>query len=638
MKRTHIVPVLTAVLFSGATMHVDARVTGFDILSSKVAYNGESFGDAGPYRHIIGIAHFAIDPASDRAAKVVDIERVPTNADGEVEFSTEVVILEPTGASNDTLLYDVANRGRNLSFMLLNLAQGTSGFSVEDPGDGFLMRGGFTMVWSGWQAGLDNEMLSMELPTIPDLEGPSREEFIFDDDEAVSTAHLSYPAVGEDMVQATLTVRALPGDPRTTPEDMSWHFIDESTIEITRPSGYDAGAIYELVYTATDAVPAGLGFIATSDLVSFLRGGSGHDVESPVTGIDHSMALGISQSGRFLKDFVYQGFNGDAQGERVFDGVMPHIAGSRKTFTNYRFAQPGRYSRAHEDHDFPGDQFPFSYVETRDPLTNTTDSILAACREDDTCPRVMHTDTSTEFWQARASLVSTSPSGEPLVLPEDVRLYFMAGAPHFNGWGKQPEDSAICRFDTNPLSVAPVMRALTVAMQKWVAEGTEPPQSRYPGLNGEGLVTPDKLALPLVGEPLAPRVNPLNVMDHSVVPPVAGAAYPVEVPEVDIDGNVLGGIRLPYVAVPTGTYFGWNLRDEGFAEGQPCNLNGSFIAFPDDSAEAMDDRTQLAQRYENIEAYREQLASTIDQLVEAGYMLESDRDTVLKQAPSLSQQ
>lgn len=636
MKPPHILPVLTAVLFSGATMNVDARVTGFDILSSKIAYDGESFGDAGPYRHITGIAHFAIDPASERAARVVDIERVPTNAGGEVVFSTEVAILEPTEASNDTLLYDVTNRGSNLSFMLLNLAQGAMGFSVKDPGDGFLMREGFTMVWSGWQAGLADEMLALELPIIPDLTGPSREEFIFDDHESASTARLSYPAVAEEMAQATLTVRALPGDPRMTPEDMSWRFIDASTIEITRPSGYDAGAIYELVYTATDAVPAGLGFIATSDLVSFLRGGSGHDVESPVAGIEHSMALGISQSGRFLRDFVYQGFNRDAQGERVFDGVMPHIAGSRKTFTNYRFAQPGRYSRAHEDHDFPGDQFPFSYVETRDPLTNTTDSILAACREDDTCPRVMHTDTSTEFWQARASLVSTSPSGEPLVLPEDVRLYFMAGAPHFNGWDKQPEDSAVCRFDTNPLSTAPAMRALTIAMQQWVAEGDEPPQSRYPGLNGAGLVAPETLALPRIGERLAPRVNPLNVMDHSVVPPVAGAAYPVEVPEVDADGHPLGGIHLPYIAAPAGSYFGWNLRDKGFAEGQLCNLSGSFIAFPDGSADAMDDRTPLAERYASPEAYRQQLMSAIDQLVEAGYMLESDRDIVINQAPSLS--
>src|SRR5690606_3157691 len=144
------------------------------------------------------------------------------------------------------------------------------------------------------------------------------------------------------------------------------------------PEGFDAGAIYEFVYPAKDALPAGLAFVATSELVSFLRGNPGHDAESPTPGIERTIGMGISQSGRFLRDLIYQGFNADEGGARVFDGAMPHIAGSRKTFTNYRFAQPGRYSRQHEDHDFPGDQFPFTYVEATDPLTGETDSILTA--------------------------------------------------------------------------------------------------------------------------------------------------------------------------------------------------------------------------------------------------------------------
>ncbi|MCO0638307.1 alpha/beta hydrolase domain-containing protein, partial [Lutimaribacter sp. EGI FJ00014] len=176
--------------------------------------------------------------------------------------------------------------------------------------------------------------------------------------------------------------------------------------------------------------------------------------------------------------FIYQGFNADEQGARVFDGAIPHIAGSRKTFTNYRFAQPGRYSRQHEDHDFPGDQFPFSYAETTDPLSGGSGSILSACSASDTCPKIMHTDTSTEFWQARAALVSTSPSGEPLEMPDNVRLYYLSGLPHFTGWQSVSSESPVCRFPTNPISSAPIMRALLASMRGWVADNKTPPASR----------------------------------------------------------------------------------------------------------------------------------------------------------------
>ena len=245
----------------------------------------------------------------------------------------------------------------------------------------------------------------MDLPVLEGVTGPSREEFIFDDAETVSTGTLSYPAADRDPAQATLSVRETPDAPRRTPEGLSFRYLDPVTIEITRPEGMDGGAIYELVYPATDALPTGLAFLATSDLVSFLHSSPGHDAESPLEGVERTIGLGISQSGRFLRDLIYQGYNADEGGARVFDGAMPHIAGSRKTFTNHRFGQPGRYSRQHEDHDFPGDQFPFTYTEMTDPLTGRTDGILAACEASGTCPLLMHTDTSTEFWQARSSLV-----------------------------------------------------------------------------------------------------------------------------------------------------------------------------------------------------------------------------------------
>ncbi len=633
VQRKRFVPHLAgATLVAFAPVGADAKVTRLEVQSTAPAYDGRSFGEAGAYERIDAVAHFSVDPASERAAGIVDIDQAAVGEAGEVEFSAEVVILRPVGRGSGTLFYEVPNRGRNLSFPLLNLSAGSGAFTVEDPGDGFLMEQGHTLVWGGWQTGLADDLLTMSLPVLEGVTGPSREEFIFDDAETVSTGALSYPAADLDPSQATLTVRETPDAPRRTPEGLSFRYVDPVTIEITRPEGVDGGAIYELVYPATDALPTGLAFLATSDLVSFLRGSPGHDADSPLEGVERTIGLGISQSGRFLRDLIYQGYNADEGGAQVFDGAMPHIAGSRKTFTNYRFGQPGRYSRQHEDHDFPGDQFPFTYAEVTDPLTGRTDGILAACEASGTCPLVIHTDTSTEFWQARASLVSTAPGGEALEMPEGVRLYFLAGAPHFNGWGGEAEDAPICVYPTNPLSVAPTMRALVVAMEAWVAEAAEPPASVYPGLESGTLVEPDALELPRIGGTVPePVVNALRVMDHGTTPPEPGEAYPVLVPATDADGIDLGGIRQPHVAAPLGTYLGWNLRDEGFAPGELCSLTGSFIPFPEREGEE-DGRRPVAARYDGPDGYSEAVRRAAEDLAGEGLMRPDDVGLVVDAA------
>jgi hypothetical protein len=494
------------------------------------------------------------------------------------------------------------------------------------------MAQGYTLVWSGWQSDLADDLLNLTLPKAEGVTGPSREEFIFDKAEAVSTGTLTYPAADLDPAKATLTVREKEADERQTVDGLSFRYLSPTEIEITRPASMDAGAIYEFIYPAKDAVPSGLAFLALSDLMSFLRGHPGHDAQGPLEGVERTIAMGISQSGRFLRDFIYQGFNADEAGARVFDGAMPHIAGSRKTFTNYRLAQPGRYSRQHEDHDYPGDQFPFTYAETTDPLTGKTESILTACSATDTCPKIIHTDTGTEFWQARASLLTTSPSGEPLDMPADVRLYFLAGAPHFNAWPSQAEETPTCTYLSNPLSPAPVLRALLVAMERWVKDGAEPPASRYPSLADGTLVQRDELKLPQVaGDRPEPISNPLEVMDHSILPPASGAAYPVLQPAVDEDGIALGGVALPRVQAPLGTYYGWNLRKDGFAEGELCSLTGSFIPFAR-TATSDDSRAPLADRYASKAAYLDAVQAAADQLVADGLMLADDVGFVMERA------
>ncbi|WP_138465689.1 alpha/beta hydrolase domain-containing protein [Poseidonocella sp. HB161398] len=612
-----------------------AKVTEFEILAAGPAFDGQVFGTAGSYERIDAIATIAIDPGSDRAAGIADIGKVPVNDDGLVEFRSEVAILRPTGTGSGMLFYEVVNRGRNLSFQGLNLSPAGSGFDIGKPGDGFLMNRGHVLVWSGWQTHLGEELLNLDLPVAEGVTGLSREQAVFDDAEPSGTMTLTYPPADMDPAKAVLTVRATPDAPRETPEGLSFRYVDGTAIEISRPAGYDGGAIYDFVYPATGAVPAGLGFVATADIVSFLRGSGGHDAASPLGPVEHTLGIGISQSGRFMRDLIYQGFNADGTGARVFDGAIAHIAGSRKTYTNYPFALAGRYSRQHEDHDYPGDQFPFTYAETTDPLTGRTGSILDKCQATETCPKLMHTDTDTEFWQGRSSLVSTAPDGTPLDMPDTVRLYYLAGAPHFNSWGGSPAEVATCDYMKNPLSAAPVLRALEVALEDWVAEGTAPPDSVFPGLGGTGLVSPAGQQMPQIdGTRPAPQPNPLNVMDHGSTPPVPGAAYDLMVPELDSDGIALVGVKLPRVAVPTGSYMGWNLRSEGFAEGDLCSLTGSFVPFPVQE-DARDSRAPLSARYADDGAYRARLAEAAEALVGQRLLLAADAALVVEAAPPL---
>ncbi|MBD8892224.1 alpha/beta hydrolase domain-containing protein [Roseibium litorale] len=628
---------LTAALLAATVLSgtAQARVTGFQIQASSPAFEGQTFGGTGAYERIDAIATIAVNPDAPANAGIVDLGKAPRNAKGEVEFTTEVFILRPADAGKQSpfLFYEVPNRGRNLSFMLLNRTEGSGvPAKAEDAGDGFLMNRGDTVVWSGWQSDLPEAAINITLPTLPDVKGTSREQMIFDKPGETGKISLTYPVADMNPSKAKLTVRATPDDAPSTPEGLTFKYVSNTEIEITRPAGMDAGAIYEFVYPAEGSVPAGLAFAATRDVISFLRGNDGHNAENPLKGIEHTIGMGISQSGRFVRDFIYQGFNADEGGKKVFDGAMAHIAGSRKTYTNYRFAQAGRYSRQHEDHDYPGDQFPFTYALTTDPLTNKRESILSACTASDTCPKIMHTDTSTEFWQGRAYLVSTSPEGEPLTMPENVRLYFLAGAPHFNSWGTQSNMSKTCVNPTNPLSSAPVMRALYAAMEDWVSKDTAPPASSYPTLAEETLVKLEDLKLPqIAGITAHPPFNTLRVMDHSEKPPVQGAAYMEYVPSVDKDGIPLGGIRLPVIAAPLGSYAGWNLRGKGFAEGELCSLTGSYQPFPK-TADANDSRAAIDTRYKDQQAYLDAVKAAAEGLIAQKLMLEGDVDYVLERA------
>ena len=296
------------------------------------------------------------------------------------------------------------------------------------------------------------------------------------------------------------------------------------------------------------------------------------------------IAYGRSQPGRFLREFVRLGFNQDLNGGQVFDGIYASIAGSRRIFLNEPFAQPGRFHRQQEDHLYPGDQFPFSYATRTDSVSDKTDGILARSLATNTCPKIIHVDSSTEFWLGRSSLVVTDEHGEDIEVPDEVRVFLFSGTGHA---GPIMLDHAAV-FSQNPayamnfLNYNPLNRSLLIALDQWATQGIAPPDSRVPR-SGDGTLVPPSPqaetgfpAIPGVHHP--ERVNELSAMDYSQQPPVpvSGKAYRVLVPKVDADGNELAGIHLPAISVPLGTHTGWNLRGAGFSPGA-LMLVGSYF-------------------------------------------------------------
>jgi hypothetical protein len=515
------------------------------------------------------------------------------------------------------------------------------------------MEMGFALVRVGWQGDIASTDRNI-VPTLPiarnsdgsPIVGPALEEFIFGDSERVSTGRLSYPTSTLDASKATLTVRRTLESPRETPPDMKLSFTGEREVSIERPAGYDAGAIYELVYPAKDPIVMGLGFAAMRDAISFLRytqaDGRGNANPLASNGLPQvAISLGISQSGRYQRDMLYLGFNEDVAGRIVFDGIQPHIAGSRLTFTNYPFSQPGRWQKQHEDHFYPGDQFPFTYVTMRDPVSGRTDGLLERCLRTDTCPKVIHSDGEAEVWQARSSLIVTDPLGQAIELRDDVRAYVMAGTRHGGGRGVyRDEPAGICQNPNSPMPISESMTALSVALYEWVVDDTPPPPSMFPTVQNGGLVPAAELAFPHIpGVTYSGKYNPLRVRDFSTIPPRSGDAYTVLVGRVDADGNMVDGIRHPNLQAPIGTYTGWNLRRAGYGEGDQCAGSGSFIPFAATRAERMashDPRLSLEERYPTHQAYVDTVKRAADDMVRQRLLLPADAADIVRAAEESS--
>lgn len=661
---------LFALLFVLPTV-AQAKITKIVIEKREPFAAGHEFPITGAYERLVGKAYGEVDPKDPLNKVIVNLDKAPRNPNGKVEYGVEFYLLKPMDMrrGNGTIFYEVLNRGNKGMRFNTGAARSNDPTTLDHAGDGFLMRQGYTLVWSAWQGDIlpGNNRMTADFPVAKNPDGRPirrwiRTELVFQKPsfsvplsfDRESRDIRPYPAVEETVPQAKLFRRS---GPHAAPELIArdeWSFArcpdgakkTLSNTDVCFPAGFSPNAIYELVYEARDPNVMGMGLGATRDVVSFLRYETSE--ANPLSyddgrGQRHSprwaLGFGSSQSGRFLKDLLYQGFNQDENKRIVFDGLIPHISASRRIFTNYEFAMPGRFPTALEGHYYPGDQFPFTYETLTDPISKKTDGLLVRCRKQGACPKIMHWDSGTEPWQGRSSLVITDPLGKSEVpVPANVRLYYFSATQH--GPAEKPA-RGICQQLSNPLSYQETQRVLIVALQDWVTKGIEPPASRFPRLSDGTLVSP--LAKEKHGFPAIPgvryngKLNDLFINDLRAVPPkhVAGTEYRVLVPKVDSDGNEIGGIRSVALRVPLGTHAGWNLRAAGFMEDELCYLNGSYIPFAktkEEKEKSGDPRLSIEERYRDHADYVQKVNLAARSLIEERFLLPEDAERIIAEA------
>jgi hypothetical protein len=472
-----------------------------------------------------------------------------------------------------------------------------------------------------------------------------RDEFVFGTRVPVTrlTAPLSYEAATLEQERARLTVRRKEADTASEIPASGWAYVDSRSIKLL-PEGakFQPGLIYDFSYPAKNPKILGIGFAATRDIVSFLRYavrdsvGTANPIavgkESP--GIQTALAIGVSQSGRYLRDHIESGFNQDESKRKVFDGVLAHTAGIGKVFANFEFGQPNRTNTQHEDHHFPENQFPFAHTRLTDPLTEKSGALL---RGDGYDPLVMEVNTSTEYWQKGASLLHTDPLGtRDIAIPNSVRVYMIAGTKHGGQTGLTPTNGN-CLYPRNPHNPWPALRALLVALDKWVTDGVEPPASRVPTLGSGTLVKPEQLGFPSIPGVQAPKAgNPIELYGEWANPQhLPGKSYATLVTKVDADGNEVAGIRLPGIAAPLATHTGWNFYKSPYPEGELCDREGIYVPFTRTKAERDakgDPRLSLEERYGNQDGYIKRVSEAAQSLLKERLLLPEDAEQMISEA------
>ncbi len=648
--------ILAAILFVSVTWSpAAAEVVRIEVKSRADLAGGKPFGATGPYEKLAGRIYFEVDPAIAPNKIITDIDKAPRNARGRVEFSSDFFLIKPkqTERGNGTVLYEVSNRGGKGMLAFYNHATGSPDpASDAQMGDGFLMTQGYTLLWVGWQFDVPQRegLVRVYAPVATDngkpIVGIVRSEVIVAklalDASLADRDHIAYTVANPNDPANTLTVRdTIEGSRRFIPKS-EWK-LDSGRVYLT--GGFQPGKIYEVVYKAQDPAVAGVGAAAVRDAISHVKFGSADALSIPAGSIQRAIAFGVSQSGRFLRTYLYYGFNEDEQHRKVFDGVMAHVAGGGRGSFNLRFSQPSRDGHPFLNKFYPTDIFPFTDTPQTDPQTGEKDGLLLRVKPDVT-PKIFYTNSSYEYWGRAASLIHTNVDGRTDAPPPDTtRIYVFAGGQH--GPAAFPPRRSIGQQLNNPNDYRWSMRALLVAMNRWIKDGVAPPASRHPRIDDKSLVQIEALKFPAlagVGKPTeahkAYRVfYGLEFASKGIVsidPPESNGSYPILVPQVDNDGNELAGVKMPEISVPLATYTGWNLFN---AESGPTallsSMQGSYIPLPRTRADrerTKDPRMSIEERYQSRERYLALVSAAAREMVQQRYLLEDDVATVVKLA------
>ena len=597
--------------------------------------------DFGTHERIIARVHFAIDPSARANAGIADVTRAPRNAAGRVEFASDLLFFMPKreDGARGTVFLEVVNRGRDQSLGLMSDARQRD-LAPErwDLGDRFALAQGFAVAFLGWQFDVrPPQGLTFDAPVAP-LRGVVRASYVEDGSGPRYTGFgVQYCARDPNQADATLTYRtAIDAQGETLPRE-AWRFVSGGCT-VTMPGGFKSG-LYEVVYEAEGSPVAGLGLAAIRDFASYLKfGANGVGVlrERPAL-LRRVIGFGYSQSARLLREFVRDGFNGDEHGRPAFDGLFIASAGAGGGSFNHRFAMPGQAGNSVLSILRPVDMPPF-----------TDAGLLARARVDGVVPRIFYTFSSTEYWARAGSLTHTTEDGTKDLPPDPTsRLYFLAGTPHASGPLPLLRDtgSQTYRHDLNFAEQRWVMRALLVDLDDWIRSGTEPPPSRYPTIARGELVPRTRVTFPRVPAlPFADYLPAVWRMDFGgsfattrVItrePPQLGAAYPVLVPQVNADGNDVGGIPLPEIAVPLGTHTGWNVTVPPLPGLRYlAGLVGSFVPFARTADVRQGDaRRAISERYAGRQDYLGQVDRAAQALVAQRLLLPADLPLVRQRA------
>ena len=653
-------------------------VTKFELEVRRPLAGGKLFGEVGEYEELRGKLFYDIDPSHDANNRVGDISLAQTNAAGRVEFLSDVVILKPVDASkgNGRVLFDVLNRGKRLALAQFNNAPPqkvtyeTARLEEIEVGHGWLMDQGFTVIWAGWQADVPpfQALLRLTVPEAMDTDGRRLTGKIFSQFQAMEHVdnfmlsdrdHTPHPALEMEQPDALLTVRDQPDSDSTTVSRDEWRFgrvVDGEYVEdpsyVTMNGGFEPGLMYQFTYTTVGAPVMGLGFLAMRDSISWLKYASESEGNPSAGHINHAYGFGVSQSGRFLRNFIYLDLNLDEEGREAFDGIIPHVPGGMRGEFNQRFGQPSK--------DLPtmmAQLFPFTPGESVDPVTEERGSLMQRVADRDSSLKVFFSNTAAEYWRSDASLVHTDPDATVDVdPPANARIYALAGCQHGHGdWpptDRRSADNLRGQNLVNSIDYAPLMRAQLENLHQWAVNGVQPPDSQYPRLDDETGATAEQVsakfdAIPNSNRPphipIPKRIDFGRNDDETLtrmLPPVTGKSYGAIVSDVDDDGNEISGLMLPDILVPLATSTPWNLRHPTMGApdqviGLTGGLTGSTLPFPltrEQRVDSADPRMSVHERYESKKDYLEQVRSAAEVLVEQREILEYDVERCVNRA------